>query len=105
MPQVKDIKILNFNDKAYSVEDMSEAIQSLVYHYNNANKKEAELTDEIIIVRVAKEGILNQIRNQFDSEQKAAAEKAATDAATQAAASATPPAPVADVSETAPTVQ
>lgn len=84
MPAVKDISVLNFNDKAYSVEDMSTEIRNIVYHYNLANKLDASLTDEIIRVRTAKDGFLNQIRVQFETEQKAAAEKAAADAAVTA---------------------
>lgn len=93
MPAPKDIKVLNFNDKAFSVEDMSTEIQNIVWHYNSANKKDAELVDQIILIRTAKEGFLNQIRIQFETEQKAAAEKAAADAAKTAEAT---PAPAVD---------
>lgn len=93
MAKVQEIKTINFGEQTVAVEDLSQALQTLVYHYNNANQKDADLTDELIMVRTAKESLFNQIRAQFQKEQE---EKAAE----QAKAAAVEETPAADEGQT-----
>lgn len=91
MPEVQDIKVLNIDDVQYAVESMSETCQRLVGVYNDWNKKEAAVREELMILQAAKETLSRQIIDQVRKEKaeenednfykaKAEAETNATDA-------------------------
>ena len=55
MPKVVDITVLNIDDIPYEVENLSEEVQGLVEIYNEWNRKEADVRDELTRFQAAKE--------------------------------------------------
>jgi len=81
MPRVSDITVLNIDDVPYAVESLSDEVQSLVEIYNEWNRKEAGVRDELTILQAAKETlsrqIIGRVRADLDAEAQAAAAAAA----------------------------
>lgn len=67
--EVREVETINFGESSIKVEDASDAVKGLVYHYNRANQKDQDVTDELVLIRTAKESILAQIRVQLEKEQ------------------------------------
>lgn len=61
MPKVVDITVLNIDDVPYAVETLPEEVQALVEIYNEWNRKEAEVRDELTRFHAAKETLSRQI--------------------------------------------
>lgn len=61
MPKVTDITVLNIDDTPYAVESLSEEVQGLVDIYNEWNRKEADVRDELTRFQAAKETLSRQI--------------------------------------------
>ncbi len=61
MPKVTDITVLNIDDKPYAVESLSDEIKALVDIYNDWNRKEADVHDELTRFQAAKETLSRQI--------------------------------------------
>jgi hypothetical protein len=92
MPKVVDITVLNIDDVPYAVESLSEEVQSLVEIYNEWNRKEAEVRDELTRFQAAKETLSRQIiaRVRADLETEQAAEAANEEVAAEEPAAADP---------------
>jgi hypothetical protein len=67
--QVEDIRILNIDEKPYVVDEMSDEVKNLVSVYNNWNRKEASIRDELLLVHSAKQELSRQIILQVRKEQ------------------------------------
>lgn len=61
MPKVTDITVLNIDDKPYAVESLPDEVKALVEIYNDWNRKEAEVRDELVRFQAAKETLSRQI--------------------------------------------
>jgi len=84
MPKVTDITVLNIDEKPYAVESLTDEIKALVEVYNEWNRKEADVRDELTRFQAAKETlsrqIIGQVREHIEAEEAAAAEaEAATE--------------------------
>jgi len=83
MQKVTDISVLNIDGKPYAVESLSDEVRSLVAVYNDWNRKEAGVHDELTILQAAKETlsrqIIGKVREHVAAEEEAAkvAEEAA----------------------------
>ena len=95
MPTVDDITILNIDDVAYDVAELSEEAQALVGVYNNWNRKENEAAGELAILQAAKQTLSAQIVAKVRADAAAKAEAEA--AAASAEANVTEPPPAEDV--------
>jgi len=84
MPKVTDITVLNIDEVPYAVESLSAEVQALVDIYNDWNRKEAEVRDELTRFQAAKETlsrqIIGKVREQTAADEAAAAEESANDA-------------------------
>ena len=87
MPKVTDITVLNIDDTPYAVESLSEEVQALVEIYNEWNRKEADVRDELTRFQAAKETLSRQIITKVREQISTSA--AVDEAAAQAAAEAT----------------
>lgn len=79
MQKVTDISVLNIDGKPYAVESLSDEVRSLVAVYNDWNRKEAGVHDELTILQAAKETLSRQIIGKVRehvAEEEAAAKKA-----------------------------
>ena len=47
MPKVEEIKILNIDEKPYTVDSLGDEVKGLVEVYNEWSQKEAEVRDEL----------------------------------------------------------
>lgn len=70
MPQVEDIKVLNIDDDAYSVDEMSDQVKQLVAVYNEWNQKAADVQSELMMVQSAKNDLSRQIILQVRKEKE-----------------------------------
>jgi len=61
MPTVNNIETINIDEVTYKVEDLSEEARALVDIYNDWNKKEAEVRDELTRFQAAKQTLSTQI--------------------------------------------
>jgi len=61
MPKVTDITVLNIDETPYAVESLSAEVQALVEVYNEWNRKEADVRDELTRFQAAKETLSRQI--------------------------------------------
>lgn len=61
MPKVIDITVLNIDETPYAVESLSAEVQSLVEVYNEWNRKEVDVRDELTRFQAAKETLSRQI--------------------------------------------
>ncbi len=64
MPVTNDIITLNIDEVEYKVEDLSAEAKGLVEIYNDWNRKEAEVRDELTRFQAAKQTLSNQIINK-----------------------------------------
>ena len=75
--KVEDVKVLNIDDVPYAVDAMSDEVRAMVDTFNDWNRREATIVDDLALVRAAKNNlsmsIIQQVRNE-----KAAAEEAAS---------------------------
>ncbi len=82
MPKVTDITVLNIDEKPYAVEALTDEIKALVDVYNEWNRKEADVRDELTRFQAAKETlsrqIIGQVREHIEAEEAAAKEAEAT---------------------------
>lgn len=76
MAEVQKVKVLTFGDKTYQVDEMSDAVKSLVHYYNKANQDAADLHENLVIMNAARESLSREISNQVAREEAASAEKA-----------------------------
>jgi len=84
MPKVTDITVLNIDDVPYAVDSCSEEVQALVEIYNDWNRKEADVRDELTRFQAAKETLSRQIITKV--REGVAADEAATATAAEAEA-------------------
>jgi len=81
MPKVTDITVLNIDDQPYAVESLSEEVKALVDLYNEWNRKEADVRDELTRFQAAKETlsrqIITKVREHIAAEEAVAAAAAA----------------------------
>jgi predicted nucleic acid-binding Zn-ribbon protein len=82
MPKVTDITVLNIDEKPYAVESLSDEVKALVDIYNEWNRKEADVRDELTRFQAAKETLSRQIIGKV--REGIAAEEAAAVAAAEA---------------------
>jgi len=61
MPTVNDIETINIDEVTYKVEDLSEEAAALVEIYNDWNRKEADVRDELTRFQAAKQTLSTQI--------------------------------------------
>jgi len=61
MSKVTDITVLNIDETPYAVESLSVEVQALVEVYNEWNRKEADVRDELTRFQAAKETLSRQI--------------------------------------------
>lgn len=61
MPKVTDITVLNIDETPYAVESLTDEIIALVDVYNEWNRKEADVRDELTRFQAAKETLSRQI--------------------------------------------
>ena len=61
MSKVTDIEILNIDNTQYEVAKLPEEVRDLVDIYNNWNRKEAEVHDELTRFQAAKDTLSRQI--------------------------------------------
>jgi len=61
MPKVTDITVLNIDEVPYAVDLLPEEVQGLVEIYNDWNRKEADVRDELTRFQAAKETLSHQI--------------------------------------------
>lgn len=80
MPVANDITTLNIDEVEYKVEDLSEEAQALINIYNDWNRKEADVQDEVIRFRAAKQTLSNQIINKVRSDNAPESEVNTTEA-------------------------
>lgn len=81
MIKVDDVKILNIDEVPYEVEKMSKEVQSMVSVFNGWNQRDAEVADELTMVRAAKNDLSRNIILQVRKElQEAAESEKATEA-------------------------
>jgi hypothetical protein len=89
MPKVTDITVLNIDEVPYAVESLSAEVQALVDIYNDWNRKEAEVRDELTRFQAAKETlsrqIIGKVREQTAADEAAAAANDAEDVPTEEA--------------------
>ncbi len=75
MPKVKDITVLNIDDKPYAVESLTDEVKALVDIYNEWSRKEADVHDELTRFQAAKETlsrqIIGKVREHIASEEEA----------------------------------
>jgi len=76
MPKVEDIKILNIDEKPYTVDSLGPQVKELIDIYNEWNGEEAELRSKLMVYQAAKETLSQQImtkaREHLDEAAKAA---------------------------------
>jgi len=61
MQKVTDISVLDVDGKPYAVDSLTDEIKALVEVYNDWNRKEAEVLDELTRFRAARETLSRQI--------------------------------------------
>jgi len=88
MQKVVDIKVLTIDEKPYAVDSLSEEIQGLVEMYNDWQRQEVVVRDELTRYIAAKETLSQQIITKV-REELSAAEAAAAPAAPAAPAEST----------------
>ncbi len=64
MPVANDIITLNIDEVEYKVDDLGDEAKALVGIYNDWNRKEAEVRDELTRFQAAKQTLSNQIINK-----------------------------------------
>ncbi len=82
MPKVTDITVLNIDETPYAVEALTEEVKALVDVYNDWNRKEADVRDELTRFQAAKETLSRQIIakvREHIAEEEAKAEEAKAD--------------------------
>lgn len=81
MPKVDDIKVLNIDDVAYAVDEMSDEVKKLVDVYNEWNQRAVDVQSELLMVQSAKNDLSRQIIMQVRKEKEEAEgdEEAAND--------------------------
>ncbi len=76
MPIVNDIKTLTIDEVEYKVEDLSTEAQQLIEIYNDWNRKEADVRDELTRFQAAKQTLSNQIINKVRTDNEPETETA-----------------------------
>ena len=70
MPNVADIKMLNIDGIQHSVDDMSEEVKKMVEVFNDWNREEAQLRQDLAKIQSAKNDlsrkIILQVRNDLE---------------------------------------
>ncbi len=64
MPEVKNIETLTIDEVEYKVGDLTNEAQQLIEIYNDWNRKEAVVRDELTRFQAAKQTLSNQIINK-----------------------------------------
>jgi len=77
MQKVVDIKVLTIDEKPYAVDSLSEEIQGLVEMYNDWQRQEVVVRDELTRYIAAKETLSQQIINKVRAELSAEGESSA----------------------------
>ena len=72
--KVEDVKVLNIDETPYAVDTLSEAVQDMVAVFNGWNQKDADLTDELTMVRSAKNELSRRIILQVREDMAASEE-------------------------------
>ncbi len=75
--KVDDVKVLNIDDTPYAVDAMSDEVKDMVAVFNGWNQREADLLDEVRMVRAAKNDLSRQIILQVRKEKEEAEAEAA----------------------------
>lgn len=85
MQKVDDIKVLNIDGDKRLVDDMSQQVQQLVEVYNDWNREEADLRQQLMKVQSAKNDLSRQIissvreDDQADQEDQAPTDTGSSD--------------------------
>ena len=72
MAKVEEVKVLNIDEVPYAVDSMSAEVQEMVEVFNDWNRKEAEIVDDLRIIRAAKNNLSMQIIQQVREEKEEA---------------------------------
>jgi len=70
--EVEAVKVLNIDDVPYAVDAMSDVVQEMVEVFNGWNQREADVSDDLMMVRAAKNDLSRRIILQVRKEQEEA---------------------------------
>ena len=74
--KVEDVKVLNIDDVPYAVDAMSDEVRAMVDTFNDWNRREAGIVDDLALVRAAKNNLSMSIIQQVRKEKQEAEEAA-----------------------------
>lgn len=72
MAKVEDVKVLNIDETPYAVDAMSDEVQAQVALFNEWNQRDADLSNELAMVRAAKNDLSRRIILQVRQEKEEA---------------------------------
>ena len=74
---IEPVKVLNIDDVPYAVDAMSDEVKAMVEVFNGWNQRDADLSDDLAMVRAAKNDlsrrIILQVRKEKEEAEAAAA--------------------------------
>jgi len=70
--QVESVKVLNIDDVPHAVSDLSSEVQEMVSIFDGWNQREADIVDDLQVIRAAKNNLSMTIIAQIRKEKEAA---------------------------------
>ena len=77
MPEFNDVEIIQLDGQPYAVSAMSAEVQELMALYNDWSRRAFDLQQELQMINMAREGMIQKVGQQYQTERAAAEVKQA----------------------------